>query len=56
MSFDASDEVWNRTTALGKPVWGHICPTRQAYDDALTKGAVGCMVSGVANIYSESLV
>ena len=56
MSFDASDEVWNRTTALGKPVWGHICPTRQAYDDALAKGAVGCMVSGVANIYSESLV
>lgn len=56
MSFDASDEVWNRTTALGKPVWGHICPTRQAYDDALAKGAVGCMVSGVANIYSKSLV
>lgn len=56
MSFDASDEVWNRTTALGKPVWGHICPTRKAYDDALAKGAIGCMVSGVANIYSESLV
>lgn len=56
MSWEASDEVWNRTTALGKPVWGHICPTRQAYDDALAKGAVGCMVSGVANIYSESLV
>lgn len=56
MTFDASDEVWRRTTTLGKPVWGHICPTRQAYDDALAKGAVGCMVSGVANIYSESLV
>ena len=56
MSWEASDEVWRRTTALGKPVWGHICPTRQSYDDALAKGAVGCMVSGVANIYSESLV
>lgn len=56
MTFDASDEVWRRTSALGKPVWGHICPTRQAYDDALVKGAIGCMVSGVANIYSESLV
>lgn len=56
MSWEASDEVWRRTTALGKPVWGHICPTRQAYDDSLAKGAVGCMVSGVANIYSESLV
>lgn len=56
MSWEASDEVWRRTTALGKPVWGHICPTRQAYDEALAKGAIGCMVSGVANIYSESLV
>lgn len=56
MSWEASDEVWRRTTGLGKPVWGHICPTRQAYDDALSKGAIGCMVSGVANIYSESLV
>lgn len=56
MTFDASDEVWRRTTALGKPVWAHICPTRQAYDDGLAKGAIGCMVSGVANIYSESLV
>lgn len=56
MSWEASDEVWRRTTALGKPVWGHICPTRQAYDDSLAKGAIGCMVSGVANIYSESLV
>ena len=56
MSWEAGDEVWRRTTALGKPVWGHICPTRQAYDDALAKGAIGCMVSGVANIYSESLV
>ena len=56
MTFDASDEVWNRTTSLGKPVWGHICPTRDAYDQAMAKGAIGCMVSGVANIYSESLV
>lgn len=56
MSWEASDEVWRRTTALGKPVWAHICSTRQAYDDGLAKGAIGCMVSGVANIYSESLV
>ena len=56
MSWEASDEVWRRTTALGKPVWGHICPTRDAYDQAMAKGAIGCMVSGVANIYSESLV
>lgn len=56
MSWEASDEIWRRTTALGKPVWAHICPTRQAYDDGLAKGAIGCMVSGVANLYSDSLV
>lgn len=56
MSWEASDEVWRRTLALGKPVWAHICPTRDAYDQGLAKGAIGCMVSGVANIYSESLV
>ena len=56
MSWEASDDVWRRTIALGKPVWAHICPTRDAYDQALAKGAIGCMVSGVANIYSESLV
>ena len=56
MSWEASDEVWRQTIALGKPVWGHICPTRDAYDQAMAKGAIGCMVSGVANIYSESLV
>lgn len=56
MSWEASDEVWRRTLALGKPVWAHICPTRDAYDQGIAKGAIGCMVSGVANIYSESLV
>ena len=56
MSWEASDEVWRQTIALGKPVWAHICPTRDAYDQGLAKGAIGCMVSGVANIYSESLV
>lgn len=56
MSWEASDEVWRRTAALGKPVWAHICPTRDAYDQGIAKGAIGCMVSGVANIYSESLV
>lgn len=56
MSWEASDEVWRRTLSLGKPVWAHICPTRDAYDQGLAKGAIGCMVSGVANIYSESLV
>lgn len=56
MFWEASDEVWRRTLALGKPVWAHICPTRDAYDQGIAKGAIGCMVSGVANIYSESLV
>lgn len=56
MSWEASDEVWRRTTALGKPVWGHICATKEQYNQAIKNGAVGCMVSGIANLLTESLV
>jgi hypothetical protein len=55
MSWDASKEVWDKTLAFGKPVWGHICPTATAYATALGKGAVGCMVSGVASLYPSSV-
>ena len=30
---------------------GYICSTGTAYTTALGKGAVGCMVSGVASLY-----
>ena len=56
MSFEADQATWTKTLALGKPVWAHICATREQYNQAMQKGAAGCMVSGVANILTESLV
>lgn len=56
MSFEADQATWTKTLALGKPVWAHICATRDQYNQAMQKGAAGCMVSGVANILTESLV
>lgn len=56
MSFEADQATWAKTLALGKPVWAHICATRDQYNQAMQKGAAGCMVSGVANILTESLV
>ena len=56
MSFEADQQTWTKTLALGKPVWAHICATRDQYNQAMQKGAAGCMVSGVANILTESLV
>lgn len=56
MSFEADQQTWTKTLALGKPVWAHICATREQYNQAMQKGAAGCMVSGVANLLPESLV
>ena len=56
MSFEADAETWKKTVALGKPVWGHICATKEQYNQAIQKGAAGCMVSGIANLLPESLV
>ena len=54
--WDASAANWATATSLGKPVWAHICPTKSAYDQGLARGAVGCMVSGVADVLKESMV
>ena len=54
--WDASAANWATATSLGKPVWAHICPTKSAYDQGLARGAVGCMVSGVADVLRESMV
>lgn len=55
MSWDAPEEVWDKTLSYGKPVWGHVCPTRTAYDTALAKGAAGAMVSGIASLHPASV-
>ena len=54
--YDASATNWSIAKTFGKPVWGHICPTQGAYAQAIQKGAVGCMVSGVANVLKHSTV
>ena len=41
MSWDVSKEVWDKTLAFGKPVWGHICPTGTAYTTAFGEGRHG---------------
>ena len=48
--WDAPTLAWKVATSFGKPVWAHICPTRAAYDQGLQNGAIGCMVSGVADV------
>lgn len=55
MSWDASKDVWDKTLSYGKPVWGHVCPTLDAYTTALAKGAAGCMVSGIASLHPASV-
>nr|DAS26746.1 MAG TPA: hypothetical protein [Caudoviricetes sp.] len=54
--WDASALAWKVATSLGKPVWAHICPSKAAYDQGLQNGAVGCMVSGVADVLKTPLV
>lgn len=54
--WDAPNLAWKVATSFGKPVWAHICPTKAAYDQGLQNGAVGCMVSGVADVLKTPIV
>lgn len=54
--WDAEPGQWSKAVGLGKPVWAHICPSKAAYAQGLSRGAVGCMVSGVADVLPRSLV
>lgn len=56
MSYDARQSTWDSIRTIGKPVWAHICPTLAAYNTGMSKGASGCMVSGIAEIYPTSRV
>lgn len=53
--YEASEANWKIAVGLGKPVWAHICPDKAAYDTGLAKGAVGCMVAGVASVLPDSV-
>lgn len=48
MAHGASQAIWDEALALGKPVIGHIAIDQTAYNTAMSKGAVGVQVSGVA--------
>lgn len=50
MEYFASQSAWDQIKALGKPVIGHICPDQAAVEMAISKGAAGVQVSGVAKV------
>lgn len=52
MEYSSDEQVLKRTLALagGKPVWSHILDTKQKYDQVLSWGAAGAMVSGVSSV------
>lgn len=53
--YEASEAHWKIALSLGKPVWAHICPSKAAYDAGMARGAVGCMVAGVADVLPGSV-
>lgn len=50
MTHSASQDVWNQILSVGKPVVGHIAATQEAYNSAMSKGAVGVQCSNVLGI------
>lgn len=54
--WDATPAQWSKALNVGKPVWAHICPTKAAYDQGISRGAAGCMVSGVADVLPYRVV
>nr|DAM54158.1 MAG TPA: hypothetical protein [Caudoviricetes sp.] len=54
--WDATPAQWSKALSLGKPVWAHICPSKAAYDQGISRGAAGCMVSGVADVLPYRVV
>ena len=56
MPYDAQKTTWDKILTLGKPVWAHICPNKEAYDRGIANGAAGCMVSGIADLFPTQKV
>lgn len=58
MDYNASQSAWNSLAAAapGKPIMGHICPNQAAANTAISKGAVGLMVSGVKAVDPGQIV
>ncbi|MGB4761921.1 MAG: glycerophosphodiester phosphodiesterase family protein [Candidatus Saccharimonas sp.] len=58
MDYSASQSAWNSLAAAapGKPIMGHICPSQAAVNTAVSKGAVGAMVSGVKAVNTGDII
>jgi hypothetical protein len=50
LDFEASAGSWSRINELGKPVIGHIIPSRKDADRVRRLGAQGLMLSGVTEV------
>lgn len=48
--WDAPEQVWATALGYGKPVLGHICPSQEALDTCLSRGAVGAMCAKVDGV------
>lgn len=46
MDYNAPQATWDALKTYNKPIIGHICPNKTAMTTALSKGAVGLMISG----------
>lgn len=50
LDFEASDTNWAALRATGKPIVGHIIPSKAAEKRVLREGAQGLMISGVREV------
>ncbi|MFF1635560.1 glycerophosphodiester phosphodiesterase [Leifsonia sp. NPDC058248] len=50
LDYEASAAAWSRVGELGKPVIGHIIPSREDADRVRRLGAQGLMISGVTEV------
>lgn len=50
LNYTAPLPVWRHLLTAGKPVIGHVIPSRQAAAEARSKGARGLMISGIAEV------
>ena len=47
LNWDASEAAWEIARGLGRPIVGHICPSQEAINTCLQRGAVGVMCSKI---------
>lgn len=50
LNWGANQQSWDTVLAFGKPVVGHIAATQEAYNSAMSKGAVGVQCANVLDI------